>query len=617
MSPRYLFGPVTPAVVQAKLEGLYRRGQCVPFDAQGQTALAIGSDDTWDSVLARLPADWRPDFVVVDLPYTTIPPCLWNAPVPLIGLAPDWNLLWHGYRRLLRHVDLVLTDTAGVERLAQEGILHARAANLFGLERGWGLSSVETSGGLPIRPATKPSTPASEDRDIDILFVGNLHPAVQGERLPWLARLAQLGTHRKVGIFQGVVDEAYRQLLRRARIVFNRSIRGECNLRTFEAAAAGALLFQEAGNLEVPAYFRDRQECVYYSDDNLEELRNYYLDHEEERRAIAEAAYQRVQQYTFEKLWDEHLRLIETEWPGIVSRAKARQGEEMGTGTVAALELSVPCEGLPESAELHLALGLAVAIRHPQDPAKALEHFHRTVQLEPAHLMARLNLAEALALTGQKEQAIEQARRAWHGLEERVSRRGAENTEEPVPILSDVPHFPPTYDFFRVAWEQAAWSHAGDPVGEGQAKAGLVRWRLHALLAELTGDLAHAYEAVLARPDLPECQATLGAALLRLGRPAEAASHFRQAVARNPFAPVLAQQYFESLGAAGDSAGQRRLAQDRKLLWQAAPRQVMPEAWFTNAPPARIRRQGARGRPPDRLLPLGASRSPGSNRRLR
>src|SRR5207245_9689137 len=104
--------------------------------------------------------------------------------------------------------------------------------------------------------------------------------------------------------------EEYRKLVGRSRIVFNVSIRGECNKRVFEAAA-GALLYQEEGNREVPAYFRDRHECVYYTEENLEPLLEYYLEHEEERRAIAEAARARVTDFSFEKLGDSHLHRIE------------------------------------------------------------------------------------------------------------------------------------------------------------------------------------------------------------------------------------------------------------------------------------------------------------------
>ena len=58
-------------------------------------------------------------------------------------------------------------------------------------------------------------------------------------------------------------------------------------MRAFEAAAAGALLFQEAGNRELPGFFADRCECVYYRDEDLEELLEHYLAHEDERRAKA------------------------------------------------------------------------------------------------------------------------------------------------------------------------------------------------------------------------------------------------------------------------------------------------------------------------------------------
>ena len=64
-------------------------------------------------------------------------------------------------------------------------------------------------------------------------------------------------------------------------------------------------------------------------------------------------------------------------------------------------------------------------------------------------------------------------------------------------------HFPVGFDLFRVEWERAAWNNAGDPAGEERAKRQLICWRLQALLAELTGDSDHAYEAVAARPDLP------------------------------------------------------------------------------------------------------------------
>src|SRR5437879_1481530 len=121
MTLRYLYGPVAARFVEQNLQQACESGEC----------LAFHPGDEVDEVVSKV------DFIVLDLHYTSIPPCLWQAPVPLIGLAQDSNLLWHGYRKLLRHVDLVLTDTAGVEKLALEGIAHARIANLVGLEKAW------------------------------------------------------------------------------------------------------------------------------------------------------------------------------------------------------------------------------------------------------------------------------------------------------------------------------------------------------------------------------------------------------------------------------------------------------------------------------------------------
>src|SRR5205814_3404133 len=86
------------------------------------------------------------------------------------------------------------------------------------------------------------------------------------------------------------------------------------NMRTFEAAAGGALLFQEEGNHEVPQFLRPGEEYVAFTPENFETVLAYYLDHEEERRKIAEQARKRVECYSFESLWDESLAQIDAAW---------------------------------------------------------------------------------------------------------------------------------------------------------------------------------------------------------------------------------------------------------------------------------------------------------------
>src|SRR5205085_4924949 len=111
------------------------------------------------------PDGWQPDCVCLYLPYTKIPAWLWPAPVPIVGLAADWNLLWHHYRNCLRQCDLVLTDAQGVEVMKRSGIEHVRQANLFGLERGAldpGSTTQEMGTGT-LNPRSQSPFPAEKD----------------------------------------------------------------------------------------------------------------------------------------------------------------------------------------------------------------------------------------------------------------------------------------------------------------------------------------------------------------------------------------------------------------------------------------------------------------------
>jgi glycosyltransferase involved in cell wall biosynthesis/predicted Zn-dependent protease len=580
MPHRYLFGPVSHEFAQDQLHTLRQRGDCLAFGASEGADLTIGPADSWEAVCARLPEGWRPDFIALYLPYMVIPECLWSAPVPLVGLAPDWQLLFHSYRHQLPRLDLVLTDTAGVEVLAKAGITHTLAANLFGCADSW-LN-------LP-----EPENP----RDIDILFVGRLNPAVQRDRLPRLARLARLGDRYRVLIHTEVFGAAYQALLRRARIVFNRSVRGECNLRALEAAAAGALLFQEAGNREVPAFFSDRQECVFYGEDTLEPLLVHYLEHEAERAALAEAARQKVQGYSFTALWEGHLARIDERWSEVTARAEQRlatpptrdwrvrawQALVAPVGSDPGLEarLGVALAQAPRTAALHNALGLAVALRGRgpltrEAAAEAAACFRRALEFEPDNVLWGLNRAEALTLAGQPEEAAAQARRTLAVLQ---------RSDEPAAETLDAGHFPAEYDAFRVEWERAAWQHAGWPAGEARAKTQLLRWRVYALLGLLTGETAYLYEAALARPDLAPTRAALGRMLALAGRPGDAALELRAALEANPFDCATARDLFEALKAAGEDRACRRLAQERRLLAQVAPALVRLEDWFVECPP--------------------------------
>jgi GT2 family glycosyltransferase/tetratricopeptide (TPR) repeat protein len=577
---RYLFGPISADFAATHLSEPRRLGQCLAFDLANGADLTLAATDRWETLLARLPAGWQPDFLVLWLPYALIPAWLWDAPIPIIALAADWQILWHGYRRLLRRVELVLTDALGVATLAREGIDHALVAQLYGSA-----------------PAFLEGPWPDEPRDIDVLFVGNFQPAIQRERLAWLGRLTQLAGRWRVELHTGVFGEDYRRLLARARIVFNRSIRGECNQRVAETLAAGALLFHEADNLEVPHLLQEGQEYVAYTTENLEDRLEYFLAHEEERRALAEAGRRKAAQFTFPALWQRALENVERDWEKLVAKRCVRPAgsaaEQLrarswqawsGSGSDPSLasDLANHLVAEPYAADWHNALGLTLAQAACAGGSltaaavqQAVSYFERATRTDPRHVLARLNLVECLCYLDQKDHAIEQARQLL-GILDRPEAADA--------VWLEAGHFPPGFDLFRVEWERAAWANAGNPSAELAAKRTLVRWRTHSLLAALTQDLIHYYEAVLARPDLPPTRAALGCALGRQGRVGDGLCHLRQAATDNPFDHEAARALFQALGDTGAAAGQRAWAQQRALLARAAPKLVPREAWFGSLP---------------------------------
>ncbi len=583
MTLRYLFGPVTSKFANQYLKAPRQQCDCLAFHASEPVDVKVAYGDSWDEVVAKLPPDWRPDLLVLYLPYTAIPPGLWRAPIPIVALAPDWNLLWHTYRHTLPHCDRALTDAPGVEALRRLGITHASSADLFGL-------------GRDFAEHTWPDQP----RDIDLLFVGNFHPIVQQERLPWVARLARLSYRWRVVIRQGVFGAEYLDLMSRARIVFNRSLRGEANKRAFETLASGALLFQEVENREIPTLLHDREDCVFYNAGNLEELLEHHLENEEERSRIAAAGQRRSSEFTFEHLWAKQLDEVQQDWSALEERAKKRQAdlpspevsidrrlwETISGAEIAARpleqDLAAQLVRQPFTGRWHYALGLMEALRGDWDKAAAC--FRRAVSYDPGHVVAGTALASALAAAGEKAEAASAALQALSRLD----------SPEAIPLSGwEQPPFPPGFGPLRVAWEAAGWKHAGTPGLEIKAKADCLKAHLHQLLAENTDDLNHAYEAALLQPDLPGLRMTLGNLLRKTDQLPAAVTHYRRAQQANPFDREATRQIFVALGEAGDGFGQRRLAAENRLLHEAAPEIVPAEPWIANVPP-----------PPDELVSI-------------
>ncbi len=196
--------------------------------------------------------------------------------------------------------------------------------------------------------------------------------------------------------------------------------------------------------------------------------------------------------------------------------------------------------------------------------------FRRALAVQPSFALAGLNLAETLESGGLRAEAIGTARQTLQTIQ-----RAAEldhDSREGMPLCQP-------FDCFHVEWERAAWT-AGRPEDEGRAKRDLLLWKLNSLLAAWTGELSHAYEAAVRRPDLASSLASLGAALVRNNQGRDALEHLRRALSANPLDRESARGCFQVLGNTGDADGRERLCEDRRLLSRAAPQVIPLENWF-------------------------------------
>ena len=272
-----------------------KRDEIVAF-GNGYTHLRPQPGASWNDLLSECPNGWTPDVYIHWSPEYNALPWGWeNAHCLTAGVFGDWNLGGVAMQQTAPGFDVTFADRGGGERLKR-----------FGHER------VEYVPLWAYYPELHRTLPDSK-RDIDILMVGNFNHAVQWERSRWLARIARLSQRWRVVVVTGVHGEDYVRLMNRAKIVFNRSIRGEINMRAYEACACGATLFYERENREIGTLYEDKKECVLYGDDDLEVLLSHYLAPENtaNREQIAEAGRQRVQTESYAHHFARMLDILE------------------------------------------------------------------------------------------------------------------------------------------------------------------------------------------------------------------------------------------------------------------------------------------------------------------
>lgn len=216
--------------------------------------------------------------IVVD-PCLELPGLLRVAPCPVVGYLIDVHQQLPVRLAYARYFDHVFVAQPAY-LAAFDALPHASAH--------W----------LPLACEPQTHYAQRQERIHDVGFVGKLGAPGSERRATLESVLARFSTNdclrhhspREMG-------EAYS----RSRIVFNKSINGDLNMRFFEGLAAGALLVTDRIGNGMDRIGRDGEHYVTYStvDEAIDKI-SYYLAHDAEREAIAARGQQLVfEQHTY------------------------------------------------------------------------------------------------------------------------------------------------------------------------------------------------------------------------------------------------------------------------------------------------------------------------------
>src|SRR4051812_38953767 len=96
MTRHLLLGPTAQSFADEYLSIARAAGSALTF---GPTAkVHTGPAEDGDAFIG-CSVGWVPDLAALWLPAGAVPPAIWDAGVPVFGLAAGWDLRWHACRR--------------------------------------------------------------------------------------------------------------------------------------------------------------------------------------------------------------------------------------------------------------------------------------------------------------------------------------------------------------------------------------------------------------------------------------------------------------------------------------------------------------------------------------
>lgn len=252
----------------------YRVGVPTAIDdlEKGFWAEAGFAPNTPLSALIRL-AGFDPDLFLYIEPHGLIPPGLHEAPFPTACILCDTHTNLLIRLRLARFFDHVF--------LYHRNYLHCFSEH-----------PTDHVHWLPYACDLEVFRPLDVERDLDVGFVGQLHPDTERARL-----IETLAQRYRVNQQRYYLRTEIPSVYARSKIVLNLPLADDLNFRTFEAMSCGAMLLTRRLTNGQELLFEEGTHYAAFADE--QELMNkvaYYLSHPAEREMVAAAGLLEIQQ---------------------------------------------------------------------------------------------------------------------------------------------------------------------------------------------------------------------------------------------------------------------------------------------------------------------------------
>lgn len=240
---------------------------------------------------------WQAELLIWIAPgHFPVPPGIKKLKIIKLAIAHDWHLNHAAIEWCLNYFHYVFCDALLIQRRQHPKLFY------------WPTYS--------FRKCPRHIKPLAE-RQYDICFIGSLSHLHVPERVNLVQALLELSSQYRIKCTQGIFGDDYLALLSNSKIVMNLTQRSEMNLRAYEAAICGAVLFIEKDNLEISSYLTPAKECVLYDLDTLGETLADYFSQPELLQQIATNGFHKIQKHSYHHQFElllEHIQEKKQDW---------------------------------------------------------------------------------------------------------------------------------------------------------------------------------------------------------------------------------------------------------------------------------------------------------------